>query len=214
MTLLQAQIESLFNRIHAECMEIVKGNATAQARLDSTRNLAWNKRIHRAIGRCVCWPGSNRRQVELSTRWAEHLPVERWDDVIRHELAHAVCDSDEWHGPNWKRWARKLGANPKRCAAGSEVRVAGMKVREDRAAKRAARRPKRPAYIGRAWERWQAGRYYLRGTNGDVSIVRRAAGVWELDYKRVYKRFATLAEAQEFPPEEDLRFANRYHPNY
>jgi len=34
-------------------------------------------------------------------------------DTIRHEVAHALAGPFAKHGPEWKMWARKLGATPR-----------------------------------------------------------------------------------------------------
>ena len=43
------------------------------------------------------------------------------EDVIRHEIAHALCPPKSGHGADWKRMCAKTGANPERCYDSEEV---------------------------------------------------------------------------------------------
>ena len=61
------------------------------------------------------------RQIQVSNH---HLSskYEEIHDTILHEIAHALCfinDGERGHGYNWKKWCRKIGANPKRCGSSS-----------------------------------------------------------------------------------------------
>ena len=40
---------------------------------------------------------------------------EKVEDVIRHEIAHALCPPKEGHGAEWKKMCKKTGAKPERC---------------------------------------------------------------------------------------------------
>jgi predicted SprT family Zn-dependent metalloprotease len=41
-------------------------------------------------------------------------------DTIRHEVAHALAGYAAAHGPEWQRWAVKVGATPRARAIGTE----------------------------------------------------------------------------------------------
>ena len=55
------------------------------------------------------------KTIEVS-RWVFELCPENVDNTVRHEVAHAIAGYKAGHGPEWKRVARELGANPKSCA--------------------------------------------------------------------------------------------------
>ena len=67
-----------------------------------------NNRLTRALGRCVY----SRNEIELQRRYVQENSVEIVLDTIRHEIAHALAGYEAGHGPEWKMWARKVGANP------------------------------------------------------------------------------------------------------
>ncbi len=69
---------------------------------------AWNRR-QKSFGVC-CY---DTKQIQLSRYHAEYEPEENVLDTIRHEIAHALAGSAAGHGPEWKRWARKVGATPR-----------------------------------------------------------------------------------------------------
>lgn len=96
----------------------------------------------------TCWGGA-KKHIGYSRHFMR-APDELIEDVLRHEIAHA-CDyitrgtSD--HGPKWKRWAVKCGADPTRtCEVPPEARPAAkytltcpncsQKVRRHRLTKR------------------------------------------------------------------------------
>ena len=67
-----------------------------------------NSRLTRALGRCVY----SRNEIELQRRYVQENSVEIILDTIRHEIAHALAGYKAGHGPEWRMWARKVGANP------------------------------------------------------------------------------------------------------
>jgi predicted SprT family Zn-dependent metalloprotease len=46
------------------------------------------------------------------------------EDVIRHEIAHAIAGRTAGHGPRWVAACRETGAEPTRCYQRSEVTAA------------------------------------------------------------------------------------------
>ncbi len=54
-------------------------------------------------------------------------------DTLYHEAAHALAGHEAGHGPQWKAWCRKLGANPERLASlTTDERSAMVKVNPPR----------------------------------------------------------------------------------
>jgi len=72
----------------------------------------FNKRVTGAI---EC---DGEHTVLINSKILEDSGVASFNDTVRHEVAH-VCswEADEYsgHGEPWKRWARKLGADPSAC---------------------------------------------------------------------------------------------------
>lgn len=68
--------------------------------------LEWSWRLRRVLGKAY----HSRRLIRLSA-W---LDDEQAHATLRHELAHvAVGGGQRPHGPAWKAWAVKLGADPR-----------------------------------------------------------------------------------------------------
>lgn len=55
------------------------------------------------------------KTIFLSRPMVEINSEEIIANTILHEIAHALCDKDAGHGPEWKRMAIKVGARPERC---------------------------------------------------------------------------------------------------
>lgn len=68
---------------------------------------SFNKRLTRAIGRCHY----SKKLIEISLHFAPTLTEKEWKDVVNHEIAHALTPR-AGHGPEWKRAAIILGADP------------------------------------------------------------------------------------------------------
>ncbi len=58
----------------------------------------------------------DRRTITISRHHAANDPPESVRDTILHEIAHALCDRREGHGPTWKKTAIALGATPRATA--------------------------------------------------------------------------------------------------
>lgn len=202
-----AKITALYNKLYARCLERAATNPEALRRLKTTPTVAWNKRITAALGRCKCWH-DGRRQVELSTKWAKHLPLSEWRDVILHELAHAAAPANVWHGQVWKNWAVRFGADPTRCATGTAVSIAHDKVRAGKEAVRRAKGPQIPS----AWERVGPGEYELYGFAGSIHIFRDRAGTWILDSHWERTKYRTLAAAKAAVPTRTTEWARNHNP--
>lgn len=73
-------------------------------------SLVINGRMTSTAGRCKYDP----REIHIA---AWHLRRSRRSDVVDtllHEAAHALAGPRTNHGPAWKRWAVRLGADPRR----------------------------------------------------------------------------------------------------
>ena len=55
------------------------------------------------------------RTIALSSIYVEYNRKTEWEDVLRHEIAHAIAGNKAGHGPKWKRVCEKVGAKPIRC---------------------------------------------------------------------------------------------------
>ncbi len=82
----------------------------------------WNRR-KRMMGRCV-FPraGLTPGIIELSEGF---VLGKNGEDLIRdtvlHEIAHALAGNTAGHGPEWKEWCRRVGANPERTGVGADM---------------------------------------------------------------------------------------------
>jgi predicted SprT family Zn-dependent metalloprotease len=82
----------------------------------------WNRR-KRAMGRCV-FPrvGISAGIIELSQGFVlGNNGEDLVRDTILHEIAHALAGSTAGHGPEWKEWCRRVGANPERIGVGADM---------------------------------------------------------------------------------------------
>ncbi len=74
-----------------------------------------NTRLRTVAGRY----NADRRLIEIG-EWLLPAPAHDIEDVLRHELAHALAhdrhgDRIRAHGPQWRRAALDCGANSRRC---------------------------------------------------------------------------------------------------
>lgn len=72
----------------------------------------------------ACHMGDRGKQITISAPLARRNGLELMEDVLRHEIAHAVDYENRGktdHGPAWKRWARRCGANPNRLYEGEDL---------------------------------------------------------------------------------------------
>jgi hypothetical protein len=82
----------------------------------SLRELGWNLRFdkgRRRLGACFL----KAKVISLSGFHADHLESAQMEEVIRHEIAHAVAwetCGETGHGTRWKRVAVSCGAWPER----------------------------------------------------------------------------------------------------
>ena len=66
------------------------------------------------LGRCHY----TTKMIALSKWYVQENEEGEIEDTILHEIAHALAwinDRFTGHGKIWKDWARRIGANPKRC---------------------------------------------------------------------------------------------------
>ncbi len=77
-----------------------------QLRLSPAPSIEWSARMRRLLGRAYL----SRNLIRLSA-W---LSREQALETLRHELAHIAAGvTAEPHGPKWREWAVRLGANPR-----------------------------------------------------------------------------------------------------
>ena len=78
------------------------------------RLMGWRIRWHnkkRSLGTC----DFVKKEIQLSRFFLASITMGRWQNVVRHELAHALAGPYAGHGPDWKAWARRVGARDERC---------------------------------------------------------------------------------------------------
>jgi predicted SprT family Zn-dependent metalloprotease len=63
-----------------------------------------------ALGQCHF----AKKQIRLSIYLLALNEQEKVKDIILHEIAHALAGPEAGHGPLWRAWARKVGAQPER----------------------------------------------------------------------------------------------------
>lgn len=130
----------------------------------------WRFKFDRARTRLGCCTYTRGRRItskviSLSRPFSVAYGWELMEDVMRHEIAHAL-DVDERrttdHGERWKEWARLCGADPARLYEDESVRlparyVAVCPVCDDRTPFH--RRPRKPAACATCCKRYSGGRY-------------------------------------------------------
>ena len=67
------------------------------------------------------------KRISLSRYFVELHSLEEIDQVMRHEIAHALAGPNAGHGPKWKKIATQLGYNHKRIS-GEEIGNATAKL--------------------------------------------------------------------------------------
>ncbi len=75
--------------------------------------LEWSKRMRRVLGRAFV----REHRIRLSA-WLDERQAA---DTLRHELAHIAAGRGQRrrpHGPRWRAWAARLGAEPRATARG------------------------------------------------------------------------------------------------
>ena len=70
-----------------------------------------NRRMSRTLGRC----DHRTRRIELADWVFQRCPPDEIEDLVLHEVAHALAGPGAGHGPVWKRIALELGARPTAC---------------------------------------------------------------------------------------------------
>ncbi len=80
--------------------------------------LEWSTRMRRVLGRALVRENRIRLSAWLDERQAA--------DTLRHELAHIAVGGAQRrrpHGPRWRAWAARLGAEPRATARGEPAHV-------------------------------------------------------------------------------------------
>ena len=97
---------SLPSKATRDAVDRLLAELTAAQRIKPPR-VEWSTRMRSLLGRAFV-----RRNLIRLSAWLDH---EQALETLRHELAHiAVGMAKEGpHGPKWRAWAVKLGANPR-----------------------------------------------------------------------------------------------------
>ena len=96
-------------------MHLTDAEALARRLMGQHRLLSkgWTFRFNRrkrALGICVY----GTKRIELSAYFVHQNDEEAVRDTLLHEIAHALCNPKEGHGPKWKRTCERIGARPER----------------------------------------------------------------------------------------------------
>lgn len=76
--------------------------------------LVFDSRPKRRLGQCRYGP----KEIAISSFHVDGTsPLESVLNTLRHEVAHILAGSKAKHGPIWRSWARKVGADPSRCGS-------------------------------------------------------------------------------------------------
>lgn len=71
----------------------------------------------RRIGACH----HSKRKITLSRHFIALNDLDTMINTVLHEIAHALAGYEAGHGPEWKMWAKAVGAKPERCANNVEA---------------------------------------------------------------------------------------------
>ena len=69
-----------------------------------------------------------RRTLGFSKVLTDLNSEEEFTDVVLHEIAHALAPIEANHGKEWKRIAKRIGANPTRCYSNEVVRPPSLYI--------------------------------------------------------------------------------------
>ena len=110
----------------------------------------------------------HRKVISLSRPFSERYGWDVMEDVMRHEIAHAL-DVDQRgytdHGPRWKAWAVECGADPTRLYEDGDVQLPPRYVAicpACRARTPYHRRPKRAGACAECCSKHNGGRFDAR----------------------------------------------------
>lgn len=112
-------------RFSCDRYDLVRAHAEAQmkAHLDmSLWSFGWDSAKKR-LGVCKY----DQHLISLSRYFVDYHSLDEIDQVMRHEIAHALAGSKAGHGPKWKKIATDLGYNHKKIS-GDEIGNATAKL--------------------------------------------------------------------------------------
>lgn len=66
----------------------------------------------RRLGYCI----HSKRRISVSRAWADTLPLEKMENTILHEIAHALVGPYHGHDHVWRAKARSIGCTGERCS--------------------------------------------------------------------------------------------------
>lgn len=90
----------------------------------------WSFKFDNATRRFGCCK-PHKRLITISRSLTELNAKREVEDVIRHEIAHALDYMNRGtsdHSEQWKYWARRAGARPRRCYDGNSVKQTKPKL--------------------------------------------------------------------------------------
>ena len=106
-------------------MELLEAKNLARSLMDEWGLQDWGFRFSvrsvKRFGVCRFRPPSG--HIELSSKLTQLNDREAVEDVIRHEIAHALAGARAGHGHAWKLKCIEVGAKPERCYNGAQVEV-------------------------------------------------------------------------------------------
>jgi predicted SprT family Zn-dependent metalloprotease len=112
-------------RFSCDRYDLVRAHAEAQMaeHLDmAVWSFGWDSAKKR-LGVCKY----DQHLISLSRYFVDYHSLEEIDQVMRHEIAHALAGSKAGHGPKWKKIATELGYNHKKIS-GDEIGNATAKL--------------------------------------------------------------------------------------
>jgi predicted SprT family Zn-dependent metalloprotease len=97
--------------------EILANQLLAQYNLEE-----WKFKFDHARLRFGCCD-FGKKTISLSRVLSELNSAEKVQDVLLHEIAHALVGKKHAHGKVWQEKAIEIGCNPKRCYLPSEIKT-------------------------------------------------------------------------------------------
>ena len=114
-----------YQRYSCDRYDLVRAHAEAQMaeHLDmDVWSFGWDSAKKR-LGVCKY----DQHLISLSRYFVDYHSLDEIDQVMRHEIAHALAGSKAGHGPKWKKIATELGYNHKKIS-GDEIGNATAKL--------------------------------------------------------------------------------------
>jgi predicted SprT family Zn-dependent metalloprotease len=107
-------------QVYALLSKLMRKTWDVNGREINLTECGWSYKFNnRKVSLGVCKWGYKGKSVEISLPWIEANPTLTWEmeDVIRHEIAHAIdyeIRRTSYHDTAWKRICVQIGADPSR----------------------------------------------------------------------------------------------------